>query len=86
MGLSDDARAAATRPQHQPQTSTPKRLRRAKLFSAFAITAVVGIGSYAATYRALVIYSTPSAPTGSIAPGPTGSAASTTVPTTQTHP
>jgi hypothetical protein len=69
MGLSDDARTAATRTQPQ----TPKRLRRTKLLTAFAVTAVVGLGSYAATYRALVIVSTPSAPTGSIAPAPAGS-------------
>ncbi len=41
--------------------------------TAFVITAVVGLGSYAATYRALVIVSTPSAPSGSIAPAPSGS-------------
>jgi hypothetical protein len=80
MGLADDAGAAATLPRQQ----TPTRHRRAKLLTAFAITAVVGVGSYAATYRALVIVSTPSTPTGSIAPAPAGS---TTVPTAaQPHP
>jgi hypothetical protein len=74
MGLSDDARTAPTRARQQ----TPKPLRRTKLLTALAVTAVVGLGSYAATYRALEIVSTPSAPTGSIAPSPTGS---TTVPT-----
>ena len=36
--------------------------------AAFAFTALVGVGSYAATYRALVMVSTPATGTGSIAP------------------
>ena len=71
MGFTEDARAAAPR----PRTPSAKHLRRAKLVSAFAIAALVGVGSYAATYRALVLVSGTPAATGSVtpvAPGSTG--------------
>jgi hypothetical protein len=74
MGISDDALTVAARPQ--PQIS--KGLRRAKLLTAFAIAAIVGLGSYAATYHALVIISVPSNSTGSVVPAPSGT--STTAP------
>jgi len=63
-GFTEDARAAAAR----PHIRTTKHLRRTKLVSAFVITALVGVGSYAATYHALVLVSEPPAATGSIAP------------------
>ncbi len=68
MGFPDDARTAA--PGRRLPTS--KRLRRSKLVAAFALTALVGTGSYAATYRALVVVSTPATGTGSITPAPSG--------------
>ncbi len=61
-----------------------KHLRRTKLAAAFAITALVGIGSYAATYHALVIISVPSAAPGSVVLVPSGDAHSVTVPSTAT--
>ncbi len=64
MGIPDDARTAAPCPRFPAST----RLRRSKLVAAFALTALVGVGSYAATYRALVVVSTPAIGTGSIAP------------------
>ena len=55
VGIPGEARTAATRPG-QPAS---KQHRRSKLVAAFAITALVGAGSYAGTYRALTIVSTP---------------------------
>jgi hypothetical protein len=57
-----------------PQGQSTKRLRRTKLVAAFAVTALVGMGSYTATYRALEVISTPS----STVPSP--STATTTIP------
>jgi len=64
VGFTEDARAEAAR----PRIRSAKHLRRTKLVTAFAITALVGVGSYAATYRALVLVSGPVAPAGSVAP------------------
>ena len=72
MGLAEEARRDA------PQGQSTKRLRRTKLVAAFALTALVGVGSYTATYRALEIISIPSSPASSVPPIP--SAATTTVP------
>jgi len=65
MGLRADAR------MHAPQGYSTRRLRRSKLVAALAVTALVGVGSYATTYRALEIVSTPSSPAGSTVPMPT---------------
>jgi hypothetical protein len=67
VGISDEARTGASR----PRSAASKRLRRSKLVAAFAVTALVGIGSYAATYHALEIIN--ARPT---APGSVGSATS----------
>lgn len=65
MGFTEDARAGAAR----PRIGSAKHLRRVKLVSAFAITALVGVGSYAATYHALLLVTEPAAAaTGSVAP------------------
>ena len=53
------------------QGPSTKRLRRAKLVAAFAVTALVGMGSYTATYRALEVDSTPSASAPSPSPATT---------------
>ena len=59
MGISEKARTIASRPRRPAS----KRLRRSKLVAAFAVTALVGIGSYAATYHALeIINAQPAAP------------------------
>jgi hypothetical protein len=63
VGISDEARKAASR----PRSPASRRLRRSKLVAAFAVTALVGIGSYAATYHALeIIDARPTAPGSSI--------------------
>jgi hypothetical protein len=72
LGLPDEAR------RDVPQGQSTSRLRRTRLVAAFAVTALVGVGSYTATYRALEIVSTPSSPAGFTTPIP--SAATTTVP------
>jgi hypothetical protein len=51
VGISEKARTIASRPRRPAS----KRLRRSKLVAAFAVTALVGIGTYAATYHALEI-------------------------------
>jgi hypothetical protein len=48
------------------------------------VTALVGIGSYAATYHALVIISVPPAARGSVVLAPSGGAHTVTVPSTAT--
>ena len=59
MGISDEAQTAASRPKR----AASRRLRRSKIVAAFAVTALVGIGSYAATYHALeIINARPAAP------------------------
>ena len=65
FGLHHDARSEPS----EIRPATP--LRRAKLVAALAVAALVGAGSYTATYRALVIMSTPSALAPVHAPGPT---------------
>ena len=62
LGIPDHARTAAA-------LSAPgaPRHRRSKLVAAFALTAIVGLGSYVATYRALTVVSTP-APSHTVAP------------------
>jgi hypothetical protein len=58
VGISDKARTVASRPRRPAS----KRLRRGKLVAAFAVTTLVGIGSYATTYHALeIIYAGPTA-------------------------
>jgi hypothetical protein len=64
VGIPDEARTAPPRTRLRAST----RLRRSKLVAAFAFTALVGVGSYAATYHALVVVSAPATATGSIAP------------------
>jgi hypothetical protein len=54
-----------------PGGGTRKHLGRTKLVAALAVAALVGAGTYTATYRALVILSTPSALAPIHAPGPT---------------
>ena len=65
-----------------PGLLTSKRLRRTKLVGAFAVAALVGVGSYAATYHALVLVSVPASAPGSIAPATPGGAHNTTVTST----
>ena len=63
---------------------TSKHLRRTKLLGALAVTALVGIGSYAATYHALVLISVPTTAPGSVVPANSGGAHTVTVPSTAT--
>jgi hypothetical protein len=65
-----------------PGLLTSKHLRRTKLVGAFAVAALVGVGSYAATYHALVLISVPVSAPGSLAPATSGSARNATVPST----
>jgi hypothetical protein len=68
VGISDEARTAAS----SPRNAASRRLRRSKLVAALAVTALVGIGSYAATYRALeIVDARPTAP-GSVGPVTSG--------------
>jgi hypothetical protein len=74
------ARSAAS----HPGRSASKHLRRTKLLGAFAVTALVGIGSYAATYHALVLISVPPPAQGSVVsltPGGTHTAHVPSMPT-----
>jgi hypothetical protein len=64
--------------------ATSKRLRRTQLVGAFAVTALVGIGSYAATYHALVLVSVPPTAPGSVVHVNSGGAPNVTVPSTAT--
>jgi hypothetical protein len=76
-----DLVAVGLRREHQkerPEGRNVKHLRRTKLLAAFAVAALVGAGSYTATYRALVIISRPSALAPTSAPRPT--AVATAVP------
>jgi hypothetical protein len=63
-GITEDPRVGAAR----PRLRSSKHLRRTKLIAAFAIAALVGIGSYTATYRALALVSDPAVAMGSVAP------------------
>jgi hypothetical protein len=64
LGLRDDARGEPC----ESRPTTP--FRWAKLVAAFAVAALVGAGSYTATYRALVMVSRPAALAPIHAPGP----------------
>jgi hypothetical protein len=55
VSLVGEARSAAPRPNRQAM----KRRRRAKVVAASALALLVGLGSYALTYRVLVMVSTP---------------------------
>jgi hypothetical protein len=74
IGLRQDART------DPPEGRNTKHLRRAKLVAAFAVAALVGAGSYTATYRALVIISKPTALAPTPAPGTTTVAVATAAP------
>jgi hypothetical protein len=65
-----------------PGRSTSKHLRRTKLVGAFAVAALVGMGSYAATYHALVLISVPPSPPGSVVSVTSGVHHTATVPST----
>ena len=65
LGIHHDA------PSEPSESRARTPFRRAKLVAALAVAALVGAGSYTATYRALVIISTPSALAPIHAPGPT---------------
>ncbi len=73
MGFLVDAPTTPARPNQR----TSKHLRRTKLFGAVALTALIGLGSYAVTYRALVLISVPAQVT---APAHTGGSTTVTVP------
>jgi hypothetical protein len=77
----------AARPSvHGTGVPTTMRIARderwTKLVAALAFSLVVGVGTYTATYRALVLISTPA--TASIAPAKSESPAPVQVPTTST--
>ena len=72
----EDARIASAR----PRSERSRHLRRTKVTAALAVSALVGIGSYAATYRALILVSQPSQGTGSVVRAPTGGTATTQAP------
>ena len=74
-----EARSAAS-----PGRVTSKHLRRTKLVAAFAVTALVGIGSYAATYHALVLISVPPTAPGSVVSVTSGGTHTPTDPSTAT--
>jgi hypothetical protein len=65
IGLRHEARSES------PEGPKAVHLRRTKVVAALAVAALVGAGSYAATYRSLVILSTPSALAPAPAPGST---------------
>ena len=67
-----------------PGRPTSKHLRRTKLVGAFAVAALVGIGSYAATYHALVLISVPPTAPGSVVSVTSGGPHTATVPSTAT--
>jgi hypothetical protein len=79
-GLSDEARSAAS----LPGRPTAKHLRRTKVIGAIAVAALVGIGTYAATYHALYLMSAPPAAQGSVTPITSGGPHTATVPSTAT--
>jgi hypothetical protein len=56
-----------------PKLRTSRHLRRTKLIGAFAFSALVGVGSYSATYHVLVRISEPAAVVGLASPVVTGS-------------
>ncbi len=72
----EDARTASARPRTERST----HLRRSKIATALAVSALAGIGSYAATYRALILVSQPSQGSGSVVRAPTGGTSTTHAP------
>ena len=82
VSLWGDAPTAPSRPGRQAS----KRHRRAKLVSSFALALLVGLGSYALTYRVLVVVSTPAAApaNGPVVPAHSGGGTTATVPVTAT--
>ena len=78
MGLFEDPRAALPRSRNRHN----KRLRGAKLFAALSLTVLVGLSSYAASYKTLVIISTSAPATGSVVPATSSVATTTTLPAT----
>ena len=73
IGLHREARSES------PEGPKAAHLRRTKIVAALAVAAMVGAGSYAATYRSLVILSTPSALAPTPAPGSTVNPSATPV-------
>jgi hypothetical protein len=73
VGLFDNPRAASPRSKRRNR----KRLRGAKLVAAFGLAALVGLGSYAATYKTLVVISASAPASGSVVHG---DATTTTLP------
>jgi hypothetical protein len=76
VGLFDHPRAASPRSKRRHE----KRLRGTKLVAAFGLAALVGVGSYAASYRTLVLISASAPATGSVVPATSGDATTTTLP------
>jgi len=64
VSLFGDVRTTRAR----PQPARPVPHRRAKLVAAFVVTALVGVGSFAATYRTMELISVPAPANGSVAP------------------
>jgi hypothetical protein len=75
-----EGRSAAS----HPGRPASKHLRRTKLVAAFAVTALVGVGSYTATYRALVLISVPPTAPSSVVSVTSGGVHTATVPSTAT--
>jgi hypothetical protein len=78
VSLFSEARPAAPRPERR---AAPRR-RRAKLVAAFVLTALVGVGSFAATYRTMELISVPAPANGSIPSGSNGTTVSVPQPAT----
>lgn len=76
VSLFGEVRTETTRPVHR----TSVRHRRAKLVGAFVVTALVGVGSFAATYRTMELISVPAPANGSIAPATPVGGTTVTVP------
>jgi hypothetical protein len=76
VGLFDNPRVASPRSKRRHK----KRLHGAKLLAAFGLAALVGLGSYAATYKTLVLISATAPATGSVAQVTNGDATTTTLP------
>jgi hypothetical protein len=75
VGLYANPRATSPRSRRRRE----KRLRGAKLVAALGLTALVGVGTYGASYRALLLISASPA-TGSVAPAAPVSATTTSLP------
>jgi hypothetical protein len=79
MSVMGDARSAPSRPSRQ----ATKLRRRVKLVAASALAVLVGLGSYALTYRVLVVVSTPAVASSAV-PATSGGGSTATVPVTAT--